>query len=123
MEFIGKLKVVVDYRKIKSRGRLKEKSFRIYWKIKSRGRLKEKSYNSPLIILYLFTVYFWTMLVNSKHQLLQKEIPRHSIITCVLENKIQLSRLADFIKKGMMACVSKPVNGSLEHGIIFNKNY
>ena len=57
MEFIGKLKVVVDYRKIKSRGRLKEKSFRIYWKIKSRGRLKEKSYNSPLIILYLFTVH------------------------------------------------------------------
>ena len=31
-------------------------SFRIYWKIKSRGRLKEKSYNSPMIILYLFTV-------------------------------------------------------------------
>ena len=58
MEFIGKLKVMVDYRKAKSRGRLKEKSFRIYWKIKSRGRLKEKSYNSPLIILYLFTVHF-----------------------------------------------------------------
>ena len=56
MEFIGKLKLVVEYRKIKNRGRLKEKSFRIYWKIKSRGRLKEKSYNSPLIILYLFTV-------------------------------------------------------------------
>ena len=47
---------MVDYRKIKIRGRLREKSFRIYWKIKSKGGLKEKSYNSPIIILYLFTV-------------------------------------------------------------------